>query len=91
MEKAKLADLNKLLAVLRDNGVLRFKMDGLELEIAPIGLRVEAPEVAGQDMSPAPEDKWSQFPVGELTPEQLQFYSAGGSPEEDPFREDTDS
>ena len=31
-------------------------------------------------------DPYANFPQGTLTPEQLAYYSAGGSPEDDPYR-----
>ena len=38
---------------------------------------------------PTSDNPWADFPDGELTPEQLMFYSAGGKPEEDPYRKDS--
>jgi hypothetical protein len=88
MEAKKRQDLKALLKILRSEGVLRFKMEGLELELHPDAMKV-AEAHSGEDIAAAPKDgQWSDFPTGTLTPEQLAFYSAGGSPDEDPFRKD---
>jgi hypothetical protein len=60
-----LKDLEKLLRVLRKQGVYEFEHNGTKLKIGDL-----------------PRDPITTD--GMLTPEQLIFYSAGGSPEDDP-------
>lgn len=81
MEAAKRKDLKALIALLRDNGVTKFKSADVEIELHPEALRV-AKEPMKDDV---PSDgKWSDFPSGELSPEALAFYSSGGIPGEEP-------
>lgn len=83
---ATLDELKKLLLLLRKNGVLHYESgDGLKLDLHADSMKLERPaELGGDDITKTSKDPWSSFPTGELTPEQLQFYSAGGSPEDDP-------
>ena len=67
-------DLEKLLKVLRKQGVTEFEHNGTKLKLGDLpadGATESAEPIVG-------------FPSGELTPEQLMFYSAGGRPEDDP-------
>jgi hypothetical protein len=72
-----LHDLKKLLVVLRKNGVLEMELGTLKLKMG------ELPSVSSVSES-QDESIPSNFPLGELTPEQLMFYSAGGHPDDDP-------
>ena len=74
-----LKDLEKLLKLCRKQGVteidlgtVRFKLGDLPQESNPIRIEEE-------------NDPYKSFPDGELSPEQLMFYSSGGLPENDPF------
>jgi hypothetical protein len=69
---------------------LKFRADGLEIELSPESLRVKREAVEGEDLGAPPKDKWSDFPTGTLSDEQLMYYSSGGLPENDPFRTDGD-
>lgn len=78
-----LKQLKSLLKVLRENGVTEYTSSELTLKVSheyliskdrPATLQTEIPT----------ENPYANFPDGELTPEQLMFYSAGGKPEEDP-------
>lgn len=73
-----LRELEKLLKLCRRQGVLKIEFDNLKLELGelPVSLVSNAPTEA--------PDPLKGFPDGELTPEQLMFYSAGGTPENDP-------
>lgn len=80
-----LKDLQKLLKLCRAQGITDFKMNGLEIKFGDLPIvQGQAQQVAYQD----PATQWSNFPPGELTPEQLAFYSAGGSPEDDPLNKE---
>lgn len=87
MDKKQRDDLKALLKILRNEGVLEFKMTGLELKLSPDAMKVKA-ETEGKDLGAPADGKWSDFPAGELTQEQLMYYSSGGTPENDPFRTD---
>lgn len=68
-------DLKVLLRTLRQNGVLSYKTPEIELTLSS-EFMIQKPG--------APIEQEVDFPSGELTPEQLLFYSAGGSPADDP-------
>lgn len=87
MDKKQRDDLKALLKILRTEGVLEFKMTGLELKLSPDAMKVKV-ETEGKDVGAPPDGKWSSFPTGELSPEQLMYYSSGGAPENDPYRQD---
>ncbi len=72
-----LKDLEKLLKVLRKQGVFEFEHNGTKLKLGE--LPVERAGAADEIASP-----YANFPSGDLTPEQLMFYSSGGLPENDP-------
>lgn len=82
-------DLKTLLKTLRSNGVMLYKTPELELQLAPEALLPQGkPDNIQADPAEIPsDDRWSNFPDGELTQEQLMFYSAGGRPEDDPQNE----
>ncbi len=75
-------DLERLLKLLRKQGVTDFKHNGLELKLGDLP---EAEATKHQtDQGELIEDDWAEFPAGMLTPEQLTYYSAGGTPDNDP-------
>lgn len=73
-----LKDLERLLKLCRKQGVIDIEVGSCKLKLGDLP----------SEMSTSPsvdlEDPYKNFPVGELTPEQLMFYSAGGVPENDP-------
>ncbi len=77
-------ELKDLLLILRKNGVLSFEHEGLKLAFSPDAMKLDKPKEVDETV---PADKWSNFPVGNLTDEQLAFYSAGGDPSDDPERD----
>lgn len=77
-------ELKKLLTLLRKNGVLSYESDGVKLQFSPEAMRLEAKPSAATVDEVDPKDPWAKFPSGDLSPTQLQFYSAGGDPENDP-------
>ncbi len=83
--------LKALLKILRENGVLHFKTEEIELNLSAEAMLPNKKDVAsqGQSQDEIPSDSpYLNFPDGVLSPEQLTFYSSGGIPEEDPFRKD---
>ncbi len=77
-----LKDLEKLLKVLRKQGVYEFEHNGTRLKLGDLPAdRAESIDTIS--------DPYAGFPAGELTPEQLMFYSAGGLPQDDPVIKDT--
>jgi len=74
-----LKDLEKLLKVLRKQGVFEFEHGGTKLKLGDLPAEyVEQTDTANVD------NPYKNFPQGELTPEQLMFYSSGGVPDQDP-------
>lgn len=73
-----LSDLKKLLKLLREQGCYEFEHNGTKLRLG------ELPRAVGSSESDDSASPYAGFPDGELTPEQLMFYSAGGLPENDP-------
>jgi len=73
---ASLKDLEKLLKLCRKQGVTEIKLGEVELKLGDLPKN----DVMEHD----PANPYANFPEGELTPDQLAFYSAGGIPENDP-------
>lgn len=73
-------DLEKFLKVCRKHGVFEAEACGFKFKIGDV------PEERRQVQSEEAElgNPLDGFPTGMLTPEQLMFYSSGGSPEDDP-------
>lgn len=79
-----LKDLEKLIKLCRKQGLTEISLDGFcsfKLGDLPLEERGTQPLIEGVD------DPYKNFPQGELSPEQLMFYSSGGSPDQDPERE----
>lgn len=74
-------DLEKLLVMCRKNGAYDVEFHGIKFKLGdlPMDLSVSGPEQKPLLVG---------FPEGELTPEQLMFYSAGGHPDDDPALKD---
>lgn len=75
-----LKDLERLLKICRKQGVQKIEFDNVKLELGDLPVDLSA----GQSASSQVDDPYKNFPAGELSPEQLMFYSAGGTPENDP-------
>jgi hypothetical protein len=76
--------LKALLKVLRDNGVSNYKTADIELSLVPEALLPQGEARPQQQVEIPSENPYANFPSGELSPDQLMYYSAGGSPDEDP-------
>ena len=76
-----LKDLQKLFKICRAQGITDFKMNGIEIKLGelPLTEKQYQEQVSQQDVT-----SYGNFPQGDLTPEQLMFYSSGGKPEDDP-------
>lgn len=81
-----LKDLQKLLKLCRAQGITDFKMGEIEIKFGdlPTTQRAMSDQVSDEDAT----QPYANFPQGELTPDQLAFYSAGGRPEEDPYNKE---
>lgn len=79
-----LKDFQKLLKICRAQGITELDLHGLKVKFG------ELPMTVGQtqDIPTETGNPYANFPQGELTPEQLMFYSAGGKPDEDPLNKD---
>lgn len=82
-----ITDLARLLKLCRKQGVTEIELGcGLKLKLG------ELPYERGENaQDPDVTDPYSGFPEGELTPEQLLFYSSGGLPQDDPALKGKDS
>ena len=78
-------DLQKLFKLCRAQGVTNFKFNGVEVIF---GDMPQVPHGTMQSDEISTDNPYANFPSGELTPEQLMFYSSGGKPDEDPFNKE---
>ncbi len=74
--------LRALLRTMRSNGVLTYKTPELELTLDSSFLTKDKSDP--EPVETASDDKWGAFPPGELTNEQLTYYSSGGVPGQEP-------
>lgn len=81
MDLPDLKKLESLLKLCRRQGVTEIKVDCLEFKLGEMSMPAGP---RPQEAEPDPTNPYSNFPTGDLTPEQLMFYSAGGMPEDDP-------
>lgn len=79
-----LKDLEKLLKLLRKQGVMNFSQDGLSIVLGDLPTKPQGTLELNADSQTDPENPWENFPQGELSAEQLAFYSSGGQPGEEP-------
>jgi hypothetical protein len=83
-----LKDLKALFKLCRAQGITEFKMGTIDIKFGELP-RAPGSSVSEQDLSSEdPANPYANFPQGELTPDQLVFYSAGGKPEEDPYNKE---
>lgn len=77
-----LKELEKLLKLCRKQGVTDIKLGDVELKLGELPAESNGRQTSVETPTDNP---YANFPDGELTPEQLMFYSAGGKPEDDPY------
>ena len=75
-----LKDLQKLLKICRSQGVTEIKLGEIEFKLGDLPSE-ESKSIYEEEI----KDPYENFPQGDLTPEQLIFYSSGGRPEDDPY------
>lgn len=75
-----LKDLQKLLKLCRSQGITDIKLNGIEIKFGDL----PSDQKTLQDDVIPTVNPYANFPDGELSPEQLAFYSSGGMPENDP-------
>lgn len=80
-----LKDLKALFKLCRAQGITAFKMNGIEVNFGDLPTEQGTVQEDSQD----PASPWANFPQGDLTPEQLMFYSSGGKPENDPSNKES--
>jgi hypothetical protein len=76
-----LKDLKALFKLCRAQGITDFKMGELDIKFGDLP---QGQAVYQEPSVDDPINRYAGFPQGELSPEQLAFYSAGGLPENDP-------
>lgn len=80
-----LKELEKFFKLCQKQGVKKADLTSFTFEFGDLpSAQTSLP--TGEEANPV--DPYSNFPEGELSPEQLMFYSAGGLPEDDPFLKD---
>lgn len=83
-----LKELQKLFKLCRAQGITEIKLNGVEFKMGDLPREPgEASSISDSELSP--QNPYANFPQGELTPEQLIFYSSGGKPDDDPELKDT--
>lgn len=86
MQLPDVKDLGKVIDLCRKKGVKIFQIGELKFELGDVPEKQYIQSVQGSsDQIADPEDPWANFPAGELTGEQLAFYSSGGIPGKDPW------
>ncbi len=82
-----LKDLKALFKLCRAQGITDFEMNGIKVKFGDIPTEIKHAGDVGESIQD-PTNPYANFPQGELTPEQLLFYSAGGSPDDDPHNKE---
>lgn len=80
-----LKELAKLIDLCRRKGVESLSVGDVSLKLSP--QQPESNYKRRKEVADQPEDPlnpYLNFPEGQLTPEQLMYYSSGGIPENDP-------
>lgn len=77
-------DLKQLFKLCRQQGVTEIKLGDTEIKFGEMPMQ----QSSVMNESQSEESPYGNFPSGELTPEQLMFYSSGGRPEDDPALKD---
>lgn len=76
-----LKELERLLKLCRKQGVTEIELGEVKLKLGDLPFNSPQSRTAEEEII----DPYKNFPTGELTPDQLAFYSSGGLPENDPF------
>ncbi len=80
-----LKDLERLLKLCRKQGVTDVTIGTLSLKFGELPERhVASGSIDEMEM----EDKFADFPDGELSQEELTFFANGGDPKDNPYRQD---
>ena len=73
-------DLKDLFKLCRKDGVDELTIGDLNIKFGDLPDNVKISVSDSDSINP-----YAGFPEGELSPDQLAFYSAGGMPEDDPY------
>jgi len=76
-----LKDLRQLFKLCRQQGVTEIKVAGVEIKFGDMPIEQSNSSLIEAE---SPQNPYANFPDGELSTEQLTFYSSGGIPENDP-------
>ena len=79
-----LKDLEKLLKICRKQGVTEIDLGTVKFKLGDLPVE-QSQSIVPEEVDPT--NPYANFPQGELTPEQLMFYSAGGDPADDPHNQ----
>lgn len=79
-----LKDLGKVLDLCRKKGVKAIQLGELRIELGELPEKQTSSINEAQENPIDPANPYANFPQGNLTPDQLIYYSSGGVPENDP-------
>lgn len=79
-----LKDLERLFKLCRKQGIAEFAINGITFKLGDLPVEQSKHVTIEDEIT----DPYKNFPQGELTPEQLMYYSSGGLPDEDPENRD---
>lgn len=75
-----LKDLERFFKLCRKQGVTKADLSNQAYEFGEMPIERSSNSIQTDEI----DDPYKNFPTGNLTPEQLMFYSSGGLPENDP-------
>ena len=85
MDLPNITDLGKVIDLCRKKGVKTFQIGELKFELGEDPKPQRARQTQNTPDEIDPTDPWAKFPAGELSPEQLTYYSSGGVPGQEPW------
>jgi hypothetical protein len=82
-------ELRPLLKLCREFGVTEANLGTVTLKFGDLPERPSDESTAYQQTSDdGPSDPFTNFPNEVMSPERLQYYAMGGTPEGDPFKDE---
>lgn len=79
-----LKELERLLKLCRKQGVGEITLEGVSFKLTDLPVQKSHFDADADDESKGP---YSDFPEGDLTPEELTFFASGGLPQDNPYRD----
>lgn len=82
-----LKELKSLLLLCRKQGVTEITLGEVHIKLGDLPSEGTSSHVSSIEEVPS-DNPYAAFPQGPLSPEQLMYYSSGGLPESDPFKQE---